>query len=186
MGSIGGDINNGGSGGSGGPSAPSAGTLPAIQPYSSYTSDVSGSLFPLLFTGGGGNASPSEWGMGVVALLASDKVWQLRYNLPQVVPQGTMKLRLIAQAAATANSAKVTVSDAVVAMGSDPSAATLTGETQTTVTWAGGESGVYKEAKVTLTPSPSAGGILVVALTFNTTNWTLAVNSKWNATLIFE
>jgi hypothetical protein len=82
--------------------------------------------------------------------------------------------------------AKITVSDGTCPAGSSPSAITLTAETQTSLTWAGGDNDKYKEAKITLTATPAGNDMLVVALTFNTTNWTLAQVSTWLASIIWE
>jgi hypothetical protein len=71
-------------------------------------------------------------------------------------------------------------------VGASPSAASLTSETQTTVSWGAGDADKYKEAKITLTASPAANDMLVVGITFNTTSWTLAAASTWIPTLIWE
>ena len=151
-----------------------------------YTSDVSGSLFPYFYVGGGGNAAPTDYGLGVVQSLGQDATWQLRFPMPPLIPSGTLKLRILALANAATGAAKFTVKDATVAAGSSPSAASLTSETQSTVTWSTGDNDKYKETKVTLSASPSANDTLVVALTFNTSGWTLAISSLWIATVIWE
>jgi hypothetical protein len=145
-----------------------------------------GNLFPFIYQGGGGNAAPYDEMMGVVASLGADSTWMLRFPIPESIPSGTAKLRLLALANASTGNAKVTVNDAVVAAGSSPSAASLTAETQATLSWSSGDADKYKEAKVTLTPSMVANSVLVAALTFNTSGWTLAQNSGWYALLIWE
>lgn len=157
-----------------------------ILPESRVPQSTNGNVYPAVYTGGGGNAAPAEEGMGVVASLGADSVWALRFRIPNVLPSGTAKLLLTALANANTGAAKVTVSDAVVAAAASPSAASLTGETQATLTWSTGEADKYKEAKVTLTPTLIAGNYLVVALTFNTSGWTLAAASVWKAALIWE
>ena len=42
------------------------------------------------------------------------------------------------------------------------------------------------ENKVTLTTSPSAGDIVTILATFNTSSWTLAAVSTWSFSLIWE
>lgn len=154
-----------------------------IFPFSAYPTTAD--AFPYIYVGGGANSKHEE-GLGVSASLGADTVWRLRFAVPPTVPTGTLKLRLLALANATSGNAKVTVKDGNVAAGASPSGATLTSETQTTLTWGAGDNDKYKEAKVTLTTSPSGNDIIVVDLTFNTTSWTLAQISSWQACLIWE
>lgn len=157
-----------------------------IASYPPYTSNTDGSLFPNFYAGGGGNASPTDYGLGVKASLGADNVWQLRYPMPPTIPTGTLKLRVLMLANATSGTAKWTVSDATVAAGASPSAATLTAETQSTATWAAGDNDKYKETKTALTATPAGNDTLVVALTFNATGWTLAQVLTVIPTIIWE
>ncbi|HMC88442.1 MAG TPA: hypothetical protein VKI17_02795 [Gemmataceae bacterium] len=157
----------------------------AIFPSSAYPG-ASGNIFPNFYGGAGGNAAPHDEGWGVVASLGADSVLELRFPIPPTLPTGTLKLRMLALANATSGVAKLTVSDKNVAAGASPSAAALTGETQQTVTWAAGDNDKYKEVKLTLTPAPAGNDTLVVAVTFNTTGWTLAQVSTWLFSLIWE
>jgi hypothetical protein len=145
-----------------------------VAPSSVYVGGASGNLFPNFYAGAGGNASPHDEGIGVVASLAADATVELRFPMPPSIPTGTLKLMCRALANATSGTAKFTVKDATVAGGASPSAATLTSETQSSVTWAAGDNDKYKDTKVTLSASPAANDTLVVAITFNTTGWTLA------------
>src|SRR2546430_608163 len=157
-----------------------------IYPSSAYPADSSGRLFPTFYSGTGGNASPVDEGLGVKASLDADATWELRFPMPPTLPTGTLKLRLLALANATSGAAKLTVKDGVAtpatspAASGNPSAVTLTSETQTTVTWAASENDRYKEAKVTLAAAPVGNDMLVVALLFQTSGWTLAAASCWN------
>lgn len=157
-----------------------------VFPNSVYLGGASGNLFPNFYAGAGANAAPHDEGIGVVASLAADATAELRFHIPPSVPTGTAKLRLLALANATSGAAKFTVSDGQVAAGASPSGATLTAETQSTVTWAAGNNDQYLETKVTLTTSPTANDVLVVAVKFQTTGWTLAVASTWILSLIWE
>lgn len=159
-----------------------------ILPNSLFPGDATGRLFPSFYGGAGGNAAARDEGMGVMASLTANATWELRFLLPPAaaIPSGTMKLRLLALANAAAGDAKVTVSDAVVAAGASPSAAALTAETQATVTWGAGDNDKYKEAKIPLTAVPVGNDILVVAIQFNNTGWTLAQVSTWIASIIWE
>lgn len=158
----------------------------AIFPHSQFPGDTTGRLFPYMYSGAGANAAPVEEGMGVKASLDADATWQLRFMMPPSIPSGTFKLRLLALANATSGAAKVTVRDGRCPAGSSPSGATLTSESQTTLTWAAGNNDQYMEAKVLLTTTPQANDVIVVGLTFNTTGWTLAQISAWIASLIWE
>ncbi|MGE3622489.1 MAG: hypothetical protein AB7H77_01265 [Bdellovibrionales bacterium] len=157
-----------------------------IYHFPPYTSDTGGNAFPNFYTGGGGNAAPVDFGLGVAASLGSDATWQLRFPMPPSIPGGTLKLRLLALANAGSGSAKVTVKDAAVAAATSPSAAALTSETQATVTWGAGDADKYKETKITLAATPAANDTLAVGLTFNASGWTLAAVSTWIATIIWE
>jgi hypothetical protein len=155
-----------------------------IAPSSAYPADTAGRLFPNFHAGAGGNAASHDEGLGVMASLSADATWELRFPMPPSIPTGTFKLRLLALANATTGVAKVTVKDGRCPAASSPSAATLTSETQASLTWTAVD--VYVEAKVTLTTVPQANDMIVVALTFNTTGWTLAQVSTWIPTIIWE
>ncbi len=127
-----------------------------------------------------------------MASLTADAVTELRFHVPPALPTGTLKLRILALANATSGAAKLTVSDGVAtpaaspAACGNPSAVTLTAESQTTITWTTSENDRYKESKVTLTAAPVASDVLVVAVKFQTTSWTLAVVSTYIFTIIWE
>lgn len=163
-----------------------------LYPSSSYISDTAGRLFPSIHAGAGGNVASHDEGFGVMASLSADATLELRFPIPPTVPSGTLKLRMLALANATSGAAKVTVKDAAAtpagspSSSGNPSAVSLTSETQTTVTWAASENDRYKEAKVTLTASPAANDQLVVAILFSTTGWTLAQVSTWMFSIIWE
>lgn len=157
-----------------------------VTPSSAYPADVTGRLFPIFYGGGGGNASPHDQGLGVMASLTADAVWELRFPVPPTVPSGTLKLRVLSLSSSGAGVAKLTVSDAAVSAGSSPSGATLTAEAQSTITWTVGSADKYIETKVTLSATPAGNDMLVVAMTFNTTGWTLGVTSCHIPTVIWE
>ena len=157
-----------------------------IFPTSAFPNDTSGRIFANFYAGGGGNASSHDEGLGVMASLSADATWELRFAMPPAIPTGTFKLRLLALANATSGVAKLTVKDGRCPAGSSPSAASLTSETQTTVTWSTGNNDQYLETKVTLTTTPQANDMIIVGLTFQTTSWTLAQVSTWIASIIWE
>lgn len=163
-----------------------------LFPTSAYPNDSAGRLFPNWYTGtnqgGTANGSPTEEGLGVKASLDADATWELRFAVPPSLPTGTVKLRLLSLANATSGAAKVIVKDGRVAAGGVPSGVVLTVETTQTVTWAAGNNDAYMELKVPLTGLGSLAGndMVVVALTFTATGWTLAAVSTWVVSLIWE
>ena len=93
--------------------------------------------YPAIFEGTGGN-SEFDYGLGVLASIASNTVWDLRFWLPPALPTGTMKLILLAMADATSGAAKVNPKWASVARTEKPSSATMNAEGTSTLTWSGG------------------------------------------------
>ena len=157
-----------------------------ISPSSAYPADTSGRVFPNYYSGSGGNAAPHDEGLGVKASLDADATWELRFPMPPSIPTGTLKLRGLHLANATSGTAKYTVKDANVAAGASPSAVSLTSETQSSVTWAAGSNDKYQEVKTTLTAAPNGNDMLVVAVTYNTSSWTLAQVLTSQFTVIWE
>lgn len=159
-----------------------------IYPSSAYPADTAGRLYPKFYAGAGANAAPHDEGLAVKASLDADATWELRFPMPPVLPTGTAKLRILSLANATSGVLKFTVKDGRCPAGSSPSAATLTSETQSSVTWGAGNNDQYMETKVTLTGLGSLAGndMVVVALTFNTTGTTLAAESVHLVSFIWE
>ena len=161
-----------------------------LFPSSAYPV-TSGKVFPGFHIGSGANSKHDE-GMRVIASLDADAIWRLRFHLPMTLPSGTCKLRLISfgtNSGGAALNAKVNPKWASVAMGENPSAATLNAEGTTTVAWGTGTSDdhEYKETKITMdADTPVAGEIVAMDLTFETSGWTMNVITTWIATLIWE
>lgn len=156
-----------------------------ILPSSIYLGGASGLLYPAFYvpntnTNGAGGIE----GVGVVASLGSDAPAVLQFNLPEVIPSGTCKLRCLAWANATSGVAKLTIKDGQTAAGSNIGGTSLSTETQVSQTWATAD--IIVENKVTLTTSPVANDILTVLAIFNTSGWTLAQASVWQISLVWE
>lgn len=160
-----------------------------ILPSSVYLGGASGSVYPNFYipatnTNNGGALE----GIGVVSSLTSSTNGYpavMQFNMPESIPTGTLKLRILAQANATSGSAKVTISDGVTSAGSNIGVTSLTSETQTSITWSSAD--VLMESKVTLTASPSANQILTCVATFNSSGgWTLAAASNWQFSAVWE
>ena len=156
-----------------------------ILPSSVYLGGASGNLFPNFYVPATNtNAAGAIEGIGVIASLGADAPAVLQFNMPETIPTGTLKLRLLAMANATSGIAKVTVKDKNVAAGASLGTSTLNSETQVSQTWATAD--ILVENKVTLTSTPAANDILTVLVTFNTTGWTLAAASTWQASIVWE
>lgn len=155
-----------------------------IFPHSAYP--VSANVFPNIHVGAGANSKHDD-GLGVVASLAADAIWRLRFQMPPVLPTGTCKLRMLGLANATSGAAKINPKWVSVAAEESPSGATLVAETTQTVTFAAGDNDQYKELKVILDgDTVVATEEIVMDLTFETTSWTLAQISTWHVSIIWE
>lgn len=156
-----------------------------ILPSSVYFGGASGNAFPANYVPATNtnNAGAIE-GVGVVASLGADAPVVLQFNMPESIPTGTMKLRCLAMANATSGVAKLTVKDKNVAAGASLGTSTLNSETQLSQTWATAD--ILVENKITLTSTPAANDILTVLATFNTASWTLAAQSVWQFSIVWE
>jgi len=141
-----------------------------------------------IYIGGGSNAHRQE-AVTVEASLSADTITRYRFEVPPVLPSGTAKLRLLLMASAEAGIAKIDPSWASVAIGEDASVATLQSEGVQSVTWAGGDIDVFKEAKITLDAPPevvTAKEFIVMRLTFVNSGWTLAAQMACIPSIIWE
>ena len=148
---------------------------------------TAGNVFPNFHVGAGANSKQDE-GLGVAASIGADSTWRLRFKMPPTtLPSGTFKLDLWALANATTGDAKVNPKWASVATEESPSGATLNAEGTSTLTWGAGDNDQYKNLKITLdADTPVAGETIVLDLVFETTSWTLAQVSTWQASVIWE
>lgn len=156
-----------------------------ILPSSVYLGGGSGNLSPNFYipATNTNNAGAIE-GIAVAGSLGSDAPAVLQFNMPELIPAGTLKLRCLAMANATSGIAKVTVKDKNVAAGSSLGTSSLNTETQLSQTWAAAD--VLVENKVALASVPAANDILSVLVTFNTSGWTLSATSTWQFSLVWE
>jgi hypothetical protein len=157
-----------------------------ITPSSVYFGGASGLAYPAFYIPATNtNTAGALEGVGVIASLTSDAPVVMQFNMPETIPTGTLKLRVLAMANATSGVAKLTVKDASTSAGSNIGATTLTSETQLSQTWATAD--ILVENKITLTATaPTSNQITTVLATFNTTSWTLAAASVWQFTLVWE
>ena len=156
-----------------------------VLPSSVYLGGASGNLYPSFYIPATNtNSAGAIEGVGVIASLGADAAAVMQFNMPEVIPTGTFKLRCLAMANATAGIAKLTVKDKNVAAGSSLGTSTLNTETQLSQTWATAD--ILVENKITLATTPTANDIVTVLATFNTTGWTLAAASTWQFSLVWE
>ena len=156
-----------------------------VLPSSVYLGGASGNLYPSYYipNTNTNNAGAIE-GIGVVGSLGSDAPAVLQFNMPELIPVGTLKLRCLAMANATSGAAKVTVKDKNVAAGGSLGTSALNSETQLSQTWASAD--VLVENKVQLTSAPNGNEVLTVLVTFNTSGWTLSAASVWQFSIVWE
>lgn len=157
-----------------------------VSPSSIYLGGAAGRLSYGFYAGAGGNASAHDEGIQTVASLGTNSIAELRFPMPALIPSGTLKLHCRALANATTGAIKIDISDAAVAAGASPSAASLTAETQQTITWAAGDNDKYKEFKLALTPTPAADQMLVMAVQFTASGTTLAQIGTFMFNVIWE
>jgi hypothetical protein len=159
-----------------------------IFPASVYVGGASGNLSPTFYvpSTNSNNAGAIE-GIACVASLSSGSTVQaaLQFNLPENIPSGQAKLRTLAWANATSGNALFTVNDAVVAVGASLGNSSLTAEAQQTITWSSND--VIVENKVNLSASMTANSILQIRFDYNSTgSWTLAAQSVWQHSVVWE
>ena len=156
-----------------------------LLPASIYMGAASGNLSPTFFNSStaGNNASFIE-GIGCIASLGSTAPCTLKFNLPESIPTGVMKLRALAWSQATTGNGVIVPSDGQTAPNSDIGATTLTTDTTISITWATGS--IINEQKVNLSTTPTANSILTVLLNYASSSWTLAQTSVWQFSIVWE
>ena len=164
-----------------------------ILPSSMYLGGGSGIIYPKFYIPATNtNTAGAIEGIGVAASLGpspADAPAVLQFNMPELIPSGTPKVRCLAWANASAGIAKLTIADASTSAGASIAATTLTTETQVSQNWATGPAGpdIMVENKVTLTATaPTSNQVLTILATYNATGWTLAQESVWQLSIVFE
>jgi hypothetical protein len=159
-----------------------------LLPSTIYVGGASGNLAMSYYISTTGNGT--TWGAGafegiaVLASLASDATAVIQYNLPEVLPSGTLKLRVLALANANSGTAVLVVSDGVTAVGSNIASATMTAESSYSTAWSAVDNLV--ETKITMSTTPVTNNIFTVHAGFKTSGWTLAQTSFWQLSLVWE
>ena len=157
-----------------------------LLPSSMYLGGASGLLYPAFYIPNTNtNTAGALEGIGVIASLTGDAPAVLQFNMPEVIPTGTLNLRALAMANATSGNAKWTPADASTSSGSNIGVTTLTTEALQTTTWTTAD--ILVQTKIALTATaPTANQITTVLITFNTASWTLAAASVWQFSLVWE
>jgi hypothetical protein len=160
-----------------------------LLPSSIYVGGANGNLSLTFYTSGAGTTTANSTieGIGVVNSLAADASAVMQFNIPELIPSGVLKCRVLAWANATSGNAKLDIIDGRTPAGSNIANATFTteaGSPTITQTWATAD--IIVENKVTLTASPTANDIFTVVATFRTASWTLAQTSVWQFSLVWE
>jgi len=159
-----------------------------LLPSSVYLGGASGNLSPTFFipTTNTNTAGATE-GIGLIGSLGANAPAVLQFNMPESIPTGTLKLRMLAMSTSVVGSqiVKLTVSDASTSPAASIGATTLTGESQSTVTFTAAD--ILIETKLTLTATaPTANQITTILVTFNNTGTTLVAASVWQFSLVWE
>lgn len=163
----------------GGPLLPSSIYLGGAQ-----AGGAAGSLSPTFYVPNTNtnNAGAIE-GIAAVASLATNAIAILQFNMPESIPTGVMKLRVLGWANATSGAIAISLSDGRTAAGSNIGAATLGNDTQLNQTWTSAD--VIVENKITLTTTPQANDVITVLATYVGTS-TLAATSVWQYSIVWE
>jgi hypothetical protein len=162
-----------------------------ILPSSIYLGGASGNLSPTFYTSGAGTTTANSTieGIGVIANLntAADSSAVMQFNIPEILPIGVLKCRVLAWANATSGIAKLDIIDGRTPAGSNIANATFTteaGSPTISQTWTTAD--IIVENKVTLTQSPTVNDIYTVVATWRASGWTLASSSVWQFSLVWE
>lgn len=149
-----------------------------VAPHSVVYSDLTnGNSYPGVYVGAA-NSRRFE-GIHVVASLPANSDVDLLFAIPPTlaaITNATFRNKLIAAAAAGA--AKYIINYAVVAAGANYDTTAFTATGVQTATAAVSDGVLDTDTAITIAQG-DAGKLLVVRLSFQTLNWTLAVKSAW-------
>jgi hypothetical protein len=147
---------------------------------------TSGRVFPWVIIGST-NSRPIA-GMGVQASLGADAFWYLLFRTPNPIPAGTCKLRLTQVSLVGGTQAcKVNPGWASVAYNENYDTITLNAEGTQTLSLTSSDANLLKQLDTTLDADTLvANEFIYIRLTFETSGWTLAQASVWNAEVIWE
>ena len=160
-----------------------------ILPSSIYVGGAGGNLtLTAYIPSTNTNTAGAIEGVGCIASLnvgGVDAPLVLQFNLPEVLPSGTAKLRALAWANATSGNALYTPTDGQTAVNANIGGTSLSGPGQQTVTWTTVDIMMEKKTNISSTPLV-INNMLTVLVTFNNSSWTLAQTSVWQFSLVWE
>lgn len=161
------------------PEGGGGGVAPVIRPYSSVPV-TAGMVYSKIY-----NSEEELMHVTTATLLTSNAIWRLRFQMPQALPSGTAKVRVIARANAATGVVKFDPKWCSAAVGE--SSCTVQSESTQTMTWSTGNEHDRLEAKITLdADTVVAAEIIEMDFTFVDTDTTLAVESGWLVSIIWE
>ena len=146
----------------------------ALYPFSPVFV-TSGKVGPGVHVGTASTGVRRMRGIQVIASLDADADVELFFDMPPALPSGTGKLILVGRTTGTGNAIiLVSWASVSVAIGEDPSAATLLSEGNQTLTVIGGDSDKFLRLKTTLDADTlTADEIVAMRLRFVASGWTL-------------
>ncbi len=136
---------------------------------------TSGLVGPAVHVGAASTGLRRTRGIRVVAAadLSANADVEMTFDMPPALPSGTGKLILVGRTTGTGNSL-IAIDWASVAIGEDPSAATLLSEGTSILTVAGGDSDKFLRLKVTLDADTlTADKIVCMRMRFIQASYTL-------------
>jgi hypothetical protein len=162
-----------------------------LLPSSIYLGGASGNLSSTFYSPGGAATTITNQGsfegIGVVGSLASQSNAILQFNMPETIPTGVLKLRLLAMTNSTTGTAFWTTYDGATSVASSIQATTLTAEAAQSINFATlGVQDVLNENKQALATSPTSNQILTVVIAFATTTFTVTNTTVWQASIVWE
>ena len=157
-----------------------------IYPFSiGYPS--SGRVYPGYHLGSAN--SRQFYGHRCEASLGADSILELIFEIPQVLPSGDAKLRVLMIADAVAGDGVINPGWASLAVGEDYDTIAMNAEGADTTTWAAGDDEELLESIIVLdADAVVADELVVMQITFVSAGavWTLAQISTWNFSIIWE
>jgi hypothetical protein len=160
-----------------------------LLPSSIYFGAASGNAFPAYFTPGTNtNSAGFIEGIGVVGSLGSDATAVIQFNMPESIPSGTLKVRILSWSTTGGSLVgKITIADAGTAVGANIGAATLTTDASAqSITFVTADLIVENKFALTGSGANTANNITTIKATFNTSGWTETATSVHQFSLVWE
>ena len=160
-----------------------------ILPSSIYLGGASGNLASTVYVPTTNtNAAGAIEAIGVIGSLGSDATAVLQFNMPESIPSGTLKVRILSWSTTGGSLVgKITIADAGTAVGSNIGATTLTTDATTqSITFVTADLIVENKFALTGSGANTANNITTIKATFNTSGWTQTATSVHQFSLVWE